>query len=66
MKAELLPCPFCGSDLNLNIDNFRQEGHWWHYVECVRCQATGPVKHLKRDAIGAWNRRNNDECEHRG
>lgn len=46
------PCPFCGSD------SVKAEEDWdngW-VVTCDVCEAVGPWKCLKKDAIIAWNR----------
>lgn len=51
--AELKPCPFCG-----NVCMFLNDepaGKW--VVNCLECQAIGPVKETEEQAISAWNKR---------
>lgn len=54
MQSELRPasCPFCGSN------NTRAEvmSHGWA-VYFNECEAEGPPRERRTDAIAAWNRR---------
>lgn len=60
--AELLPCPFCGSEAKLHapIRGYRA------FVECTNanCQTSNPPDNGEADstagAIAAWNRRAHD------
>ena len=62
MIAKLKPCPFCGNAKEVHFDRYQDtKGGWWGYVECPECLATGPVAKLKKDAVEAWNRRENDK-----
>jgi len=52
--VEILPCPFCGGEATLQ----GKEGarHW--YVICEdseECDASGPDKTTREEAIAAWN-----------
>ena len=62
---KLRACPFCGSKEHIHIDKYNNDGYWWTYVECEECQANGPVRKQKRDAVIAWNERfiNMDDIE---
>ena len=58
MSEKLKPCPFCGSE----------NASWDEYEECVVCEgedgcyALGPARFdTKKEAITAWNRRNDKE-----
>ena len=51
--AELLPCPFCGSDKTRSCAN---DGRCWR--ECISCGATGPLVAARDDDDDPdWNRR---------
>lgn len=47
-EKKLQPCPFCGSE---DIEKRN------HFITCAVCEADGPVKGNKQDAINAWNSR---------
>lgn len=54
IDAELLPCPFCGSQAELS-GRFPQGQY---YISCLECRAS--LWHDRKDkAIGAWNKRIN-------
>lgn len=56
--AELKPCPFCG-----NTHPYIRKGKYMWMVCCINadCGAYGGVKHYKKEAIEAWNRRTENE-----
>jgi Lar family restriction alleviation protein len=47
-------CPFCQSE---QISTHRRESGWGFEVCCDECDAAGPIKDTRADAIAAWNRR---------
>ena len=49
---ELKPCPFCGSDENLEV----QDGPY-PFILCKPCGAYGPSGEDVADAYRRWNRR---------
>ena len=55
-ETRLLPCPFCGGDAELFIDEPKE----W-YVSCTNpdcgCEADLPLARTSQEAIEAWNRR---------
>lgn len=54
---KLKPCPFCGCN-NINI----RKGKYAWYIECCNAECNANiVKTLKKVAIEAWNRRQNNE-----
>lgn len=53
VKAELEPCPFCGTDHHLFVE-LDSEGY---YIECTYCMAEGPREATPEEAKTAWNRR---------
>lgn len=48
-------CPFCFSKDTAVIQNraFKNPQNWW--VECRKCEATGPEYRLQKVAVEAWN-----------
>jgi Lar family restriction alleviation protein len=55
--SELLPCPFCGCEANLDGNGTL------HYVKCARCGSVG-VRSIDKDvAIDAWNTRAERTCD---
>ena len=56
-KPNLLPCPFCGQDMNAKFAAVKgrdTEGDW--SVLCTKCGANGPVGQ-KRGIYTRWNKR---------
>jgi len=49
-------CPFCNEKENISfIEGFSSEKpHRFWYVSCYSCQAQGPRKRRKKDALKAW------------
>ena len=58
MRAELLPCPFCGSK---NVKAFTYDAFFGGepdaFSQCQDCSVTGPNGKTEAEAITAWNRR---------
>lgn len=57
---ELKPCPFCGSEVELNgfemgITSDENSGYW--YVLCPECGASVQGSKDKATAIARWNKR---------
>lgn len=65
MSIELKPCPFCGGEAELVID---EPFKGFTFVECHECGSRGSIS-KERQAIKAWNTRaertarNNDAWE---
>ena len=55
MTQKLKPCPFCGMDAG---EVFDMGGF---YVSCCECEAQGPCRETKEEAIKAWNYRAGEE-----
>lgn len=55
MSDKLLPCPFCGGNAVVELDD--NLGHW---IECSKCVTTGPTHSSRRGAFEHWNRRATD------
>ena len=53
--TDLLPCPFCGGDAELMVDEFGDTS--CGTVMCMSCYATSPDKSDWQDAVVAWNAR---------
>ena len=54
-NAELLPCPFCGSD---DIEAIKTDEYYEEYeVQCQECGGRGAWENTKTMAIKVWNRR---------
>ena len=49
-EGELLPCPFCGSD---DVQYYPADG----YVECLKCEGSGPVEDRDMGIGVRWDRR---------
>ena len=45
-------CPYCGSEVKA-VTGYRR-----YWVQCSKpsCEATGPLKHTKGEAVARWNR----------
>jgi Lar family restriction alleviation protein len=58
---EILPCPFCGSDINdypeCMIIEKRRINPDMYYIHCISCGAHGGGGWSKKEAIEKWNRR---------
>lgn len=54
----MLPCPFCGHDDLLGVENLETDGGWF-VVKCRKCGAHGPVgvSGSDKEAVLQWNRR---------
>lgn len=56
-RAITAACPFCGETMELDLE---VRGYWdyeaWR-VWCRECKASGPERHLRKEAIKAWNER---------
>lgn len=52
----LKKCPFCAS-LDLDVNPTSRADEIWHYVQCNRCQACGPVEKSLALASYWWNAR---------
>lgn len=52
-EINLLPCPFCGGEAEVDISggNF----HWW--IVCVNCGVGTAIYNTKAEALTAWNTR---------
>lgn len=55
--AQLLPCPFCGSEAHFEMDDDR-----WEWIECGSCGMQGNrsaslMEDCKPKLAEAWNRR---------
>ena len=56
MKTELKPCPFCGSEAEVNHGTtygFRYE----YEPRCTKCECMLGVYETEKEAIETWNRR---------
>ena len=61
MRAELKPCPFCGSGNIILVDSITNFYIPIHYAICRDCECRGASKKSKEQAIEAWNRRVKDD-----
>ena len=59
MSEILKPCPFCG---RVNMQQVKCSRRWGYFVSCF-CNAVGPSRRTKNEAITAWNTRNQPEQE---
>lgn len=48
MKNKLKPCPFCGSKKVIDVNG---------WVQCLKCNASGPDSYDHMEAREAWNHR---------
>lgn len=55
-------CPFCSNDSLVVMDDANQDFFVGvsYYVFCRKCQASGPTKYSRNDAIDAWNKAKSD------
>lgn len=58
MNSELKPCPFCGGEAGLVID---EPFKGFTFVECHECGSRGSIS-KERQAIKAWNTRAERTC----
>ena len=67
VKVQLLPCPFCGGEIDIDQTGESEHGH---YLYCNRCGACGPdwimqgdrgAERTANDRAKAWNQRDNAE-----
>lgn len=68
MATELRPCPFCGGEAEINFvppfvhpRNGRKGLERWQ-IFCDSCGVFTPGMLTKEEAIEAWNRRVEDDC----
>ncbi len=47
-------CPFCGCD-SIPLGRLGKDDQL--YRVCINCDAKGPMRHTKKNATKAWNRR---------
>ena len=52
MMAELKPCPFCGGEDLMMVDDDD-----YFFVGCNTCDTCGPGEGTEEEAIEAWNKR---------
>jgi Lar family restriction alleviation protein len=55
MRDDLLSCPFCGGESELNHVNTACE--WLYEVRCPECGCGTDYSDTSDDAIAAWNHR---------
>lgn len=58
-EIKLKPCPFCGSDAEMQRDKYR--GLRTFYVRCWGCCAQTDLEYAEEFAAELWNERVNDE-----
>jgi Lar family restriction alleviation protein len=66
MTAKLKPCPFCGSDVRLDVKKGRNAIHSPFYREQVicknkSCRASGRLEKRPGLAVEKWNKRPEEE-----
>ncbi|KXV59962.1 hypothetical protein AD947_03105 [Acetobacter tropicalis] len=59
MSEELKACPFCGDPHKLVATTTDEVSALIlnNWVSCENCNAEGPIKRSRADAIAAWNTR---------
>ena len=55
---ELKPCPFCGGEAEIEMD---ENWYWNYYVFCQECKITTDYYETADEAIEAWNRREGEQ-----
>ncbi len=60
--TNLLPCPFCGSDLVSRSIGRNGDGSDYHYVECEKCAATAEPEKWNARAFPAVKPISNQEA----
>ena len=56
MKKDFEACPFCGNKEQMWFCILTcEEGE--HSVRCEKCNADGPLKRVRTEAVKAWNAR---------
>ena len=60
---ELLPCPFCGGEAEIESIEWIEPALNLHGAKCKHCGAESAVGETKALAIGAWNTRAERTCE---
>lgn len=59
--TELLPCPFCGGEAEIESVEWLEPEVNLHSAKCKRCGAESAVRETKAEAIAAWNMRAADQ-----
>jgi Lar family restriction alleviation protein len=59
-QPELKSCPFCTS-LDLDVNSHGASSGRRFYVSCLSCEADGPPRGSRSEAVTAWNRRPNGD-----
>lgn len=57
MMADLKPCPFCGGEAIVDMD---EDWYWDWHAWCFNCNCDIGHYATKKEAIEAWNRRVGD------
>lgn len=60
MKEELKPCPFCGGEAVL-VDSGTDILIRCYCISCRNCRCNSDWLKTRKEAIGAWNRRANND-----
>ena len=64
MSEKLKPCPFCGGEAALQYGRFYgNEFYKDYFCFCDECEASTTYFPTVAEAIEAWNRRVNNECQ---
>jgi Lar family restriction alleviation protein len=59
-EIALMPCPFCGEEELLSIEETRPPDEGLH-VECELCKARGPLCESMFNAAMTWNERSSQQ-----